>query len=202
MFEISRSHHINRFVEVFSIRERSHDNAPTARNMPARGNAPGTCPSPCPALQGRSNRVCMRKSNLCGTRLQPRRKWSGFRTALAAGSSTDEFSHRLESSALSGRTDRFRKPRRRPWLESGGAFNAGIKIVQLQIHEYCWLAIYSRGLPVGHLVPRSVRTDPPQTPLCVQELNFRLADYSSRIDWLWTETSQNPISGQRSALVR
>ncbi len=52
-FEISRSHHINRFVEVFSVRERSHDNAPTARSMSARGNAPGTCPSPCSALQGR-----------------------------------------------------------------------------------------------------------------------------------------------------
>jgi len=52
-FEISRSHHINRCVEVFSVRERSHDDAPTARSMPARGNAPGTCPSPCPALQGR-----------------------------------------------------------------------------------------------------------------------------------------------------
>jgi len=51
--EISRSHHINRFVEVFSVRERSHDNAPTARSMSARGNAPGACPSTCSALQGR-----------------------------------------------------------------------------------------------------------------------------------------------------
>ena len=91
-FEISRSHHINRFVEVFSVRERSHDNAPTARSMPARGNAPGTCPSPCTALQGRSNRVCMRKSNLCGTRLQPRRKWSGFRTALQAAEKSGRLS--------------------------------------------------------------------------------------------------------------
>ncbi len=33
--------------------ELNHNDAPTARRMPARGNAPGTCPSPCPALQGR-----------------------------------------------------------------------------------------------------------------------------------------------------
>src|SRR5882672_5988051 len=35
---------INRFVAVFSARQRSHDDAPTARSRPARGNAPGTCP--------------------------------------------------------------------------------------------------------------------------------------------------------------
>src|SRR5467141_5219465 len=46
---------INRFVAVFSARQRSHDDAPTARSMPARGNAPGTRPSLCPALQGRRN---------------------------------------------------------------------------------------------------------------------------------------------------
>src|SRR5467141_3331896 len=44
---------INRFVAVFSARQRSHDDAPTARSMPARGNAPGTCPSPCSARQER-----------------------------------------------------------------------------------------------------------------------------------------------------
>src|SRR5260370_24032998 len=44
---------MNRFVAVSSDRERSHDDALTARRMLARGNAPGTCPSPCPALQGR-----------------------------------------------------------------------------------------------------------------------------------------------------
>jgi hypothetical protein len=92
MFEISRSHLINRLVAAFFVRERSHDDAPTARSMPARGNAPGTCPSPCAALQGRSNRVCMRKSNLCGTRLQPRRKWSGFRTALQAAEKSGRLS--------------------------------------------------------------------------------------------------------------
>jgi hypothetical protein len=37
------SYHINRFVAVFSARELSHDDAPSARSMPARGNAPGTC---------------------------------------------------------------------------------------------------------------------------------------------------------------
>jgi hypothetical protein len=60
--------------------------------MPARGNVPGTFPSTCPALQGRSNRVCMRKSNLCGTRLQPRSKWSGFRTALQAAEKSGRLS--------------------------------------------------------------------------------------------------------------
>src|SRR6266481_7914982 len=50
---MTRSYFINRFVAVFSARERSHDDAPTARSMLARGNAPGTCPSPCSALQGR-----------------------------------------------------------------------------------------------------------------------------------------------------
>src|SRR5467141_5600 len=44
---------INRFVAVFSTRQLSHDDAPTARSMPARGNAPGTCSSTCSALQGR-----------------------------------------------------------------------------------------------------------------------------------------------------
>jgi hypothetical protein len=50
---LASSYLINRFVAVFSARELSHDDAPSARSMPARGNAPGTCPSPCPALQGR-----------------------------------------------------------------------------------------------------------------------------------------------------
>ena len=43
----------NRFGTVFSARQLSHDDAPTARSTPARGNAPGTCPSTCSALQGR-----------------------------------------------------------------------------------------------------------------------------------------------------
>src|SRR5467141_1890257 len=67
-----------------------------------------------------------------------------------------------ESSALAGRTDRFRKPRRRPWLESGGAFNAGIKVGQIRIHDSCWSAIYSRWLPVGQVGPRIVRKRRPE----------------------------------------
>src|SRR6266478_9269823 len=77
---------INRFVAVFSARQLSHDDAPTARSMAARGNAPGTCPSTCSALQGR--------------------------------------------------TDRSRNPGRCPGLECGGAFSAGIKVVQIRIHEF------------------------------------------------------------------
>src|SRR5882762_11214824 len=46
----------NRFGTVFSARQLSHDDEPTARSTPARGNAPGTCPSACCALQGRSDR--------------------------------------------------------------------------------------------------------------------------------------------------
>jgi len=84
-------------------------------------------------------------------------------TCLAAVSSTDEFSHRLESSTLSGRTVRFRKPRHRPWLESGGAFNAEIKVGQIRIHDSCWSAIYTSGLQVGQLGPRIVRRQPPQS---------------------------------------
>src|SRR6266478_1450938 len=48
-----RCYLVNRFVAGFSARRLSHDDAPTARSIPARGNAPGTCPSPCYALQGR-----------------------------------------------------------------------------------------------------------------------------------------------------
>src|SRR5882762_9035376 len=103
--------------------------------MPARGNAPGTCPRYL------------------------------FRPERAE-----------DSCALAGRTDRFRNPGRCPGLACGAALSAGIKVVQIRIHEYCWLAMYSRWLPVGQLVPGSVRNDPPRTPLCVQELNFRLAD--------------------------
>ena len=51
--EISKTYFLNRYVAVFFTRERSHDNAPTARSMSARGNAPGKCPSSCSALQGR-----------------------------------------------------------------------------------------------------------------------------------------------------
>src|SRR5467141_2642288 len=51
--KLLESYLINRCIAVFSARQLSHDDAPTARSMPARGNAPGTCPSPCPALQGR-----------------------------------------------------------------------------------------------------------------------------------------------------
>src|SRR6266436_2078013 len=40
----TRSYPINRLVEISSTRELGHDDAPTARSMPARGNAPGTCP--------------------------------------------------------------------------------------------------------------------------------------------------------------
>jgi len=103
-------------------------------------------------------------------------------TCLAAGSSTEEFSHRLESSTLSGCTVRFRKPRRRPWLESGGAFNAGIKVGQIRIHESCWLAIYARWLLVAQLAPRSMHKHPPQTPLCLLQLNFRLRGNSPSKD--------------------
>src|SRR6266849_5990403 len=51
----TKSDLINGPVAVFSARELSHDDAPTARSIPARGNAPGTCPSTSPALQGRRN---------------------------------------------------------------------------------------------------------------------------------------------------
>src|SRR5467141_3544636 len=50
-----RCYLVNRFVAGFSARRLSHDDAPTARSIPARGNAPGTCPSTCSALQGRRN---------------------------------------------------------------------------------------------------------------------------------------------------
>src|SRR5882672_26959 len=53
---VTRTYFINRFAAVFSAQELSHDDAPTARSMPARGNAPGTCPSPCSALAGRTDR--------------------------------------------------------------------------------------------------------------------------------------------------
>jgi hypothetical protein len=105
--EISKSYFINRDVEIFFARERSHDDAPTARSMSARGNAPRTCPSTCPALQGRTNRVCMKESNLCGTRLQPRRKWSGFTTALQVAEKVlsfvgRAFRHDIKSAFSSG----------------------------------------------------------------------------------------------------
>jgi hypothetical protein len=44
---------INRLGGIYSSRGLRPDDAPTARSMPARGNAPGTCPSMCSALQGR-----------------------------------------------------------------------------------------------------------------------------------------------------
>jgi hypothetical protein len=44
---------MNRRLAIFSTRKFSHYDAPTARSIPARGNAPGTCPNPCSALQGR-----------------------------------------------------------------------------------------------------------------------------------------------------
>src|SRR5882762_2896291 len=47
-----------------------------------------------------------------------------------------------DSCAHAGRTDRFRNPGRRPGLECGGAFSAGINVVQIRIHESSWLAIY------------------------------------------------------------
>ncbi len=46
---------MNRLIAVFSVRELGYDDAPTARSMPARGNAPGTCPSKGSALPGRRN---------------------------------------------------------------------------------------------------------------------------------------------------
>ena len=47
------SNFVNRSLAVFYAQEFTHDDAPTARSMPARGNAPGTCPSTCFALEGR-----------------------------------------------------------------------------------------------------------------------------------------------------
>src|ERR1700704_3477493 len=47
-----------------------------------------------------------------------------------------------ESSALAGRNDRFRNPGRCPGLECGGAFSAGIKVVQIRIHEPSWLTVF------------------------------------------------------------
>jgi hypothetical protein len=44
---------INRCAAVFSARELTRDDAPTARSMPAWGNAPGTYRSRCSALKGR-----------------------------------------------------------------------------------------------------------------------------------------------------
>src|SRR5882762_4616383 len=93
MTQDTSSYLINRFVAGFSAQELSHDNAPTARSMPVRGNAPGTCPRYL------------------------------FRPARAE-----------DSCALAGRTDRFRNPGRCPGLTCGGAFSAGIKVVQIQIH--------------------------------------------------------------------
>src|ERR1700704_6227951 len=89
----TRTYPINRLVEMSSTRELAHDDAPTARSMPARGNAPGTCPRYL------------------------------FRPARAE-----------DSCALAGRTDRFRNPGRCPGLTCGGAFSAGIKVVQIRIH--------------------------------------------------------------------
>jgi hypothetical protein len=43
----------SRFAAIFCTRELSDGGAPTARSMLARGNAPGMCPSRCPALKGR-----------------------------------------------------------------------------------------------------------------------------------------------------
>src|SRR6267143_6752790 len=96
---VTRSYLINCFVRIFSARELSRNDAPTARSMPAQGNAPGTCPR------------------------------YFFRPERAEG-----------SCALSGRTDRFRNPGRCPGLTCGGAFSAGIKIEQIQIHEPWWSA--------------------------------------------------------------
>src|SRR2546423_611036 len=47
-----------------------------------------------------------------------------------------------DSSALAGRTDRSRNPGRCPGLECGGAFSAGIKVVQIRIHEPSWLTVF------------------------------------------------------------
>src|SRR6266403_23226 len=47
-----------------------------------------------------------------------------------------------DSCAHAGRADRFRNPGRCPGLECGGAFSAGIKVMQIRIHEASWLAIY------------------------------------------------------------
>src|ERR1700731_5084412 len=44
-------------------------------------------------LRALSRRVCARTSNLCGARLQPRRKWPEFKSALAAGPSNEESPH-------------------------------------------------------------------------------------------------------------
>src|SRR5260370_17948380 len=40
----TRTYPINRLVEISSTRELGPDDTLTARSMPARGNAPGTCP--------------------------------------------------------------------------------------------------------------------------------------------------------------
>src|SRR4030081_2003549 len=47
-----------------------------------------------------------------------------------------------DSCALAGRTDRFRNPGRCPGLACGGAFSAGINVMQIRIQKSCWLAIY------------------------------------------------------------
>ena len=49
---------------------------------------------------------------------------------------------RRNPSALTGRTDRCRNPGRCPGLACRGAFSAAIKVLQIRIHESCWLALY------------------------------------------------------------
>src|SRR5258707_5813872 len=51
-----------------------------------------------------------------------------------------------DSCAHAGRTDRFRNPGRCPGLECGGAFSAGIKVVQIRIHEPSWLTVFEMAL--------------------------------------------------------
>src|SRR3981189_1567825 len=50
--KLTRSYPIDCFVAVFSTRELRHDDAPSARSMPAWGNAPGTCPLHVPPCKG------------------------------------------------------------------------------------------------------------------------------------------------------
>jgi len=82
-------------------------------------------------------------------------------TCLAAGSSTDQFSHRLESSTLSGCTVRFRKPRRRPCLRAA-ALSARNQSWAIRIHDSCWSPFIADGFRSSGW-PRIVRKRRPES---------------------------------------
>jgi multidrug efflux system outer membrane protein len=76
---------------VAALLEKRYSNA--AEKTPSRSE-PGRATAT-HRQSGKGCRVCVGTLDLCGARLQPRRKWSEFKTALAAGPLIEELPHRL-----------------------------------------------------------------------------------------------------------